>query len=116
MKKTIRGVTYDTDKAKSLCSLPPVSMTLISLCRTGTGHFFLHEQRYFVHGKQLPYNVQIEEFAPGSIVREGTNWHFAPFVEERHFIKPLTRKQARAWAIRTQMPRTFHKDLARFLK
>jgi len=116
MKKTIKGIIYDTDKAKSLCSLPPESVNLIALCQTRTGHFFLHEQRCFVHGKKLPYNQPIEKFAPDSIIHDGLHIRFAPCVEVRHFIKPMTRKQALTWGIRTQMPRTFHKDLARFLK
>jgi len=114
MKKVIDGISYDTEKDKCLAEKTDYYGMSWSLRQTRSGNFYIHEACYYVSGKRKPYGMDIETFAPGCIIRD-VHPRFRNDVEERHSIKPITRSQALVWCIRTQMPRTFHKELKRFI-
>ncbi|MEI8291754.1 MAG: hypothetical protein WCH99_19985 [Verrucomicrobiota bacterium] len=117
MKKTIKGVTYDTETAESFVwnALMGEDQTL---SQTKTGHFFLFAMRPLVDGKLVPKGKDPGEILPALFGDQKSIEHKAAQARLawRGIIKPLTRRQALAWCIKTQMPRTFHKELARFLK
>ena len=115
MKKTIKGTTYDTDKDRCLAEKADPYGVSWSLRQTRSGKLYINESRTFIGGKPKPYNMDIETFVPGCIIRDPKPC-LRDDVEQREFVKPITRDKALAWCIRTQMPRTFHKELARFLK
>ena len=103
MKKTIKGVTYDTESAKLICNWPGRTYEE-ELYRTPGGSFFILRLKSMLDGKIIK----------GSVLFSDCIGSAKPHRVDQ--IIPITRRQALVWAIRTQMPRTFHKDLARFLK
>jgi hypothetical protein len=114
MQRTVKGITYDTDRDPWLAEKTDYFGTSWTLRRTRRGAFYIHEMRAYVDGKPKPFGVELTAFNPAAIVHD-PNPRLTDRYEERHFIRPLTARQALAWAIRTQMPRTFHKQLAHFL-
>ncbi len=118
MKVTIKGITYDTRRAKTLWeSKKGKTIYSVSLHQNPSGHFFFIHATFYVNGRRLPNNMPFLKFMKKHTVPRRNDWPvLAPGVEPRHFIKPTTRRKALAFAIRHHMPRVFHKDLARFLK
>ncbi len=117
MKQRINGITYDTDKCDEIAELKPESPNRTDLCRTPSDQFFIREHRFYVKGRKVPDSTPFWEFHRNCILppRAG-HYRLAPNVEERVIITPIPRRRALALAIRAIMPRTFRKDLARFLK
>lgn len=117
MKKTIKGVTYDTDKATSLISYSDENEDQ-ELYQISAGKFFLHSGCPFVDGKRLPKGTEVEDVLPGLQANRKSKEHktASQRLEWRDIIKPMTRREALAWCIRKHTPRTFHKDLSSFLK
>ncbi len=117
MKQRINGITYDTDKCDQIVELKPESPNTADLCQTPSGHLFLTEKRYYVTGHKVPDSTPFWEFHRNCIILSRTGpYRLAPNVEERVLIKPIPRRRALALCIRTIMPPTFRKELARFLK
>jgi hypothetical protein len=117
MKKTIKGITYDTGSAKQLV-WDAAKGEDRSLYQTFNGNFFLFLRHPLVDGKRLPKGIDATEVLPDLFnSRESKEFESArKRLEWKETIRPLTRRQALAWCIKYQLPRTFHKDLARFLK
>ena len=115
MKDTIHGIIYDTDTARELTSYPEAGAET-TLYATRGGHFFLHVNVTLVDGKPIPRNKLVEEIVPDvfEVIHATGRGH--PRVDHKARIRPISRAKALAWCIRTQIPRTFHKELARFLK
>jgi hypothetical protein len=117
MKQTINGITYDTEKSKTLCQCETGSILSIDLRQTPSGRFFILRSTFSVKGRRLPDGTPLTKFIRKYTVRSrGRLTELAPGVAPLHIIRPVTRRQALAFAIRAQLPRTFHRDLARFLK
>ena len=117
MKKTTKGVTYETETAKSFFSDGLIGENL-TLYQTSTGEFFLFSIRPLIDGKRIPKGKATHEILPDLLADPGTErcQVARKRVTWQDKIRPLTRRKALAWCIRTQMPRTFHKELTRFLK
>jgi hypothetical protein len=117
MKKTIKGITYDTGKSAEISNYYPADSDYI-LYKTSSGRFFLHHRFCLVDGRPLPKNVDTLDIYP-DLASDRNSKEFkeaSKHISYRQTIKPLTRRQALAWCVRHNIPRTFHKDLARFLK
>jgi len=114
MKLTIKGVAYETEKDKCLAEKTDGCGTSWCLKQTRGGKFYIHECRYYVGGKPKPYGMQLDTFSPGCLI-EKPSPHFRNDVERRDFIRPVSRTKALAWCIRTQMPRTFRKELTHLI-
>jgi hypothetical protein len=115
VRKTIKGITYDTEEDRCLAQKTDYYGVSWRLMQTRGGKLYIHESRWYVDGKPKPYGIEVTKFNPAAVI-PGNPPRWSDRWEERHFVKPITRAKALAWCIRNQMPRTFHKELARFLK
>ncbi len=118
MKQRINGITYDTDRSEQMIELKPESPNHADMYQTRSGHFFVAEHRFYVKGRKVPDSTPFWEFHRKCIIpgQGGSRYRLAQDVEERVTIVPIPRREALGLAIRHILPRTFHKDLARFLK
>lgn len=114
MRKTIKGISYDTEKDKCLAEKTDYYGASWSLRQTRSGKFYIHESRWYVDRKPKQFGVEVTAFNSAAII-PGDRPQISDRSEQRHFIKPVTRAKALAWCIRTQIPRTFHKELKRFV-
>jgi hypothetical protein len=117
MKDKINGITYDTDRCERVAELKPDSPNNVDLCQTPSGHFFLAEYRFYLNGRKLPDSMPLTEFYRTCVIHpRGGDSRLGPNVQCHATITPIPRRRALGLALRALMPRTFHKDLARFLK
>ncbi len=119
MKWRIKGITYDMEKSKLLLDLERDGdrMRHTRLYETPSGHFFILRTRFYFKGRRLPANLTVVEFARKySVLKWGAELTPLPDVGLLPRIEPISRRRALALVIRGLLPRTFHKDLARYLK
>jgi hypothetical protein len=117
MKQLIKGITYDTETATLLSSSSDLG-TSRDLYRTRDGRFFLVRRSVLVDGKPLPSARSSIDLLPDLALSPDSDRfkRARKRVAYHDTIKAMTRRQALAYSIRNLLPRTFHKDLARFLK
>jgi hypothetical protein len=113
VKKTIKGIVYNTRGAKDIARIIYLNRGTF-LFRNKTGHFFLFRRRTYVDGKPAPSSQLFEEAYP-DLDRDNPSDEFFGRVEERHTITPMTRPQALAWCVRHFIPRCFHNEFSRYL-
>jgi hypothetical protein len=116
VKKTIKGVTYDTERSKFISSLGGTGYGY-NIHQDRKARFFAVETRFRVNGRLVPRNKDSHELVPDLDSLDPTIREKAKLrVTVHEKVIPLTRRQVIAIHIRACLPRTFHKDLARFLK
>lgn len=116
MKKTIKGITYDTDLSQHIADLGGNGYDL-DLYHDKRGRLFGFERRFRINGKLVPKNKDTYDLFPDLSSRDTEKQAAARKRNTVHDrIIPLTRRKALSLCIRLNIPRTFHKDLARFLK
>ena len=116
MKQTINGITYDTARSKHLADLGGMGWDL-ALYQSSASRFFCYERRFYVDGKLVPKHKATSDLLP-PILSSDPAQKLAGFLRttSRERLFPVSRRKALALCIRSNIPRTFHKDLARFLK
>jgi hypothetical protein len=115
LKKILKGISYNTKTDKCLAEKTDYYGTSWLLRETRSGKLYIHESRWYVDGKPKPYGIEVTKFNPAAVI-PGNPPRWSDRWEERNFIKPITRAKALTWCIRTQIPRTFHKELKRFIR
>ena len=104
MKATIRGATYDTKKAKEICTDASPDGDDI-LYQTKDGKFFVVLVSTFVNGVKLRPDQEPEDAAPerGLMRWEQRNRR----IRCTRRIKPMSDREALVWYLKTQLPDCF---------
>jgi len=112
VKKTIKGVTYDTDKAIVFGSIylgrGPWDGPIEFLKRTDSGHYFIHRNWHLFDGRRMT-----PDEIPWKLMGNKRDYDR---LKEQDEIEPISRSQALLLCLEFRMPKDLWPELRKFIR
>lgn len=112
MKKTIKGITYDTSKDVALASIylgrGPWDGPAETLCRASNGRYYIHREWSLFDGRHMK-----PDETPWELM--GKKWDFDRLTD-KHEIEPISRTQAMLLCLELRIPKDLRPELRKFLR
>jgi len=112
VRKTIKGITYDTNKAKYLCGIylgrGPWDGPDESLARMKDGRYFIHRKWHLFDGRRMtPKEI------PWQLMGKKRDFDR---LTEKHQIIPISRAQALLLCLELRIPKDLRPALKKFIR
>jgi hypothetical protein len=112
MKKTINGITYDTEQATGVGSiylgLGPWDGPMEVLRRTASGHYFIHREWPLFDGRRMK-----PDEIPWQLMGKKRDFDR---LTEQHEVEPISRAQALLLCLELRIPKDLRPELRKFIR